>query len=154
MYIFRPLLTKSLGASRWNSFIFSTRPKKEWNKSKESQKNKLITKKVNKKWHDLKLFIWLKCRLALLQHNWFIRVLYQDWRGPGSNCDEPEFFQAFFSHLLKYCMLFFNCDDFLYISRFIRLGFFIKRRRFIHIMICTVLYLLTKWKLQPWLGLL
>lgn len=152
MYIFRPLLTKSLGASGWNSFIFSTRPKKEWNKSKESQKNKLKTKIVNKKWHDLKLFIWLKCRLALLQHNW-LECCTRIAEVQVQIVMSLNFFRHSFRICLN-CMLFFNCDDFLYISRFIRLGFFIKRRRFIHIMICTVLYLLTKWKLQPWLGLL
>ena len=35
--------------------------------------------------------------LLLLQRNW----LYQDHRGPGSNPDKPEFFQAFFSQLFK-----------------------------------------------------
>ena len=35
--------------------------------------------------------------MLLLQRNW----LYQDHRGPGSNPDKPEFFQAFFSQLLK-----------------------------------------------------
>ena len=35
--------------------------------------------------------------LLLLQRNW----LYQDHRGPGSNPDKPEFFQAFFLQLLK-----------------------------------------------------
>ena len=80
--------------------------------------------------------------MVLLQRI-LVRVLYQDRRGPGSNPDKPEFFQALFSQLSLNCMLFFNCDDLLYISRFIRLGFFIKRKKDLFTY-DTVLYLLTK----------